>query len=416
MVRHSPAFWTTERLCQLAGSDTASPTSSSAQPIPLIAPAQIEAVLLQALAATGDMPAETMIVVHFAPIIELYPGSRDHVIGVIEGNAAAAVRGQQLHPVWVAESLVLRFADPAPAIDAVIVLAGRLFGAEFDPGQLPARLLVRSAAGATFEDLWSRSAARDRLARGPTHGTLADEALTFEFRPLWHVATARAMGVICVPCLGDADLTSDQPGLTVSRAAAIDTEVVAHIARLLAAAGSRRLIGMPIHETTLADEALRQRALAPYMALPRAARARAIFEVVAIGADSSRLRLRSALRPLRRATILGRFHISQRDFSDLAAAGFSMVGTDIAMSQRAEAELLPMLSDFAAAAEAAHLPSYVQGLPSLSIKTAAQSAGFAAVAGDPVPDPLAVDLGPFPFSFDAMYGAVAPPGVVGASS
>lgn len=408
MASRSPFLWITELLCRLAGIDMA--VQQAAPQPPPTPPAQIEALLLQEL--SDDTAEKGMVLVHFAPIVEPYAGRREHIMGVLEANAAAAFAGAAagVQPAWVAETLVVRFTELPEAIDAVMALASRLLGADFDPSQLPARLLVQQPDGPVFEDLWPQPAAQERLARRLPQAVADDDALSFDFRPLWNIATEHPTGVICVPRLGGVDLTTDKLSLSETQAAAIDAQVVEHVAEhLVAAAGGQRFVGIPVHQTTLTDPALRKQALGPYMALPEDARAQAMFEVVAIGADCSRLQLGSALKPLKRAakTVLGRFHVSHDDFSDLKTAGFAMVGTDISMSQRAEAELLPLLSDFAAAANAAHLATYVQGLTSVSLKTAAQSAGFDTVAGSPLADPLADDLGAFPFSFAELYGNVA---------
>lgn len=409
IVIRSPFLWITELLCRLAGIDMTGPVPDPAPPPPT-PPDQVEASLLKQWAAPDDTATRAVIVVHFAPIVEPYVGRREHLMNVIEGSAAAAfakVADPTAQSAWFAESLVIRFATELPAIDTTIAIARRLLGADFDPSQLPARLLVHHRDGLAFEDLWPLPLAQERLAHRWSPKAPGSGALSLSFQPLWDVATAQPTAVVCVPRLSGVNLTSDKLAMTAAQAAAVDGEVVAHVARhLAAAAGSPRFIGMPIHQTTLTDDALRTQVFAPYLALPEAARRQAIFEVVAIGAECSRLRLGSVLQPLAGTAkaVIGRFHISQTDFSDLRHAGFAAVGTDISLSQRAEAELLPMLSAFATAAEAARLPTYVQGLVSLSLKTAAQAAGFHTVAGTPLADPLADDLGAFPFSFDEMYG------------
>ena len=398
----SPLLWISEMLCRVAGVETTPDTPHVADAA--IPGDQIEALLLTEIAA-ADQPPGGVVLVHFTSILAPFPSRRDRLLAVLHSSAATACDGTQLRADWLSETLVLRFTDEGDAVTAIIAMARKLFGADFDPAKLPARALVLDAETPLFVDLWQQPAAQ-RLLADRIQAPGNDKTLAFEYRPIWRTDTEDLAALVCVPRMAGIDLTSDKLDLSLEQTAAIDAQTIDHVAaQLEAAAAAGRVIGFPIHQTTLADAACCERALAGFLALPKAVQAHAVVEVVAIGDECSRLQLKTALAPLKVAkAIWARFHISQCDFSDLSAAGISAVGTDIALSQRAEAELLPMLSEFADAANGQRLSTYAQGLATVSLKTAAQSAAFAMVSGEPVGDPLADDIGAYPLAFDALYG------------
>ena len=415
MTRWSGLRWITELLCRLAGIELREDEASAAQS--LTDPDQLEAMLLDELTDSADMLSRRMVVLHFAPILESCGSRRDRVVGVIDSMANRAFADhltERDQHAWVAEALVLRLAaqgdeDPiVRAVSAVFDLAQRLLGSDFDPAVLPARLLVERAGSLVFDDLWPDRIAREQLRellQQAGAGAKAGGELRFGFRSLWTIETKEILAMACFPQMGGVDLTSDKLAMPTAEAAAIDTQAVARACTALAAAEQGdSLIGIPIHQSTLFDESLRNKALAPYRSLDPALQKRALIEVVCIGADCSRTKLRSSLDAVRgeAETLHGRFHISESNFSDLADAGMTAVGTDVSLSQRAEAELLPMLTAFAKGAEEAGLASYVQGVSSVSLKTGAASAGFRVIEGATVGE--ASDWGAYPLSPEALYG------------
>ncbi len=418
MARWPGLAWIGELLCRLAGIE---PDQDSVDDTPsLTAPESLEEILLGEVGGhSSDRFVRRMVVLHFAPILESCGSRRDRVVTVIDSLAQRAFAerlAEQDQHAWVAEALVLRLAedgkhDPVErAVNAVFDLAQRLLGSDFDPAVLPARLLVEQAGAAVFVDLWPDKVAQARLRNllaQPRDVGADPSSISFAFRPLWTIDNKTIQAAICVPVMGGVDLTADKVEMAAPEAAAIDAHTAAQVcATLEGTAAADWLVGLPIHQSTLFDGSLREKALASYLDLDASAQERVLLEVVGIAAGCSRMKLKTALEAVRGAShsLYARFHVSESDFSDLADAGFNTVGTDVSLSQRAEAELLPMMTDFAKRADDAGLGSYVQGVSTVSLKTGAASAGFGTISGDVESDPANLANAAYPLSPEALYG------------
>ena len=159
--------------------------------------------------------------------------------------------------------------------------------------------------------------------------------------------------------------------------------VVATHAAEMATSGAVALLSVPVHFETLANSHNRRRYLEYCRKWLEAKAEHLIFELVELpeGAPQSRLAdLVSMLKPYGRA-VIARFALTRGVFGSFRVAGLHAVGVDIYYSQEREATMMRQMEKFVAAANKEFLRTFIHGVRTISLNTAAITAGFDYVDG-----------------------------------
>jgi len=151
----------------------------------------------------------------------------------------------------------------------------------------------------------------------------------------------------------------------------------------LITAGGRSLFVVPVHFETLANP--RRAREYSHFGLEKLAglEKRIVFEIVGLPNKVPQARLVElvgVLAPTSRS-VIARFPSDTFEFMDHRSAGLHAVGIDVYGSAKRERTLLADMERFADMARKGRLKSYVQGVRTLSMLTAAISAGFDYVSG-----------------------------------
>ena len=214
----------------------------------------------------------------------------------------------------------------------------------------------------------------------------------FVFRPLLSAKTKVISTFLCIPVretepghfisgyeILPADRTIDEIfELDMTKAERVATEV-----KMLEKAKMRSLLALPIHFEILADHTKRSAFIEFCQEQFKGLTKRIIIEITNLPAGIPQQRLLefvTALKPISR-TIITRFSVEQQDFSACRGLGVHAVGMDVYNSADSEAELMRKMSVFSQRAHKAQLKTYIEGVRSLSLFTAAMTSGYDYIAG-----------------------------------
>lgn len=245
-------------------------------------------------------------------------------------------------------------------------------------------------------------------AETPDAGPL--DGVQIVYRPMWDVgrnivstfvyvpAVERgrgnlAIGEDCISGIEDPSVCRELDLLILRRA----------IADLVGLAERRQklLLVAPIHFESLATLARRESYLEVCRIIPSDLAPYLIFELVGApdGVPQSRLlELTSALKPYCRSVLL-RVSLADPVFRPAGDTGVGVVGVSLTGLRWSEKRLMAAFDRFCEGAQKAGLSTYVQGLRTMSMTTAAVAAGFGYIDGDTVMS--VVDEPPGIFKFDA---------------
>lgn len=225
-----------------------------------------------------------------------------------------------------------------------------------------------------------------------TEGAVDWESVQFIYRPL---LTLRGMVVstyICLPIrrtrTGGYDsgyevLQDQTDPQQIADLDLLGLATVATEAERMAKARTPALLSLPVHFETLANHQNRPRYLGHCRDFLDPHAGRLVFELVNLpeGVPQSRLvELVGMLRPSARA-VIARFPLTRRSFTACRAAGLHAVGADIYYSRERESVLMREMDQFVEAAEKEMLHTYIHGLRTISLNTAAIATGFDYIDG-----------------------------------
>ena len=214
----------------------------------------------------------------------------------------------------------------------------------------------------------------------------------FIFRPMLAVRTKMISTFMCIPirglkgrlCVSGYDVLGEHAG--PGQFLELDLVTLEKVAFELSRLGERRqksLVGLPVHFESLADLRRRTRYLHQCSESIGGDVDRVVFEVVGLPDGIPQVRLVdlvSSLRPHCRA-VIARFTPEHRNFPAFRTSGLHAVGIDIYASLKREDALMGEMDDFAQAANRNKLKTYVSGIRSISLYTAAVAAGYDYAAG-----------------------------------
>ena len=226
-----------------------------------------------------------------------------------------------------------------------------------------------------------------------------DTGLEFMYEPLWNVASDAVGTYRCIPTrvneegellVGDDALksTKDAPEISLSwRTNMLDWNCLNWVRKDLERnCGDREtnfLAAAPIHFSTLADGAVR----AEYIELCRSFSDDMcrflVFELVGVDPrvyHEALLRAVILLKPYGRAIILNR-PIEHSNFKNVETIGLHSVGPDLSLYRGKEESLQKKMEEYVERANQSGFKTYIAGLSSTSMATAAICAGFDFVGG-----------------------------------
>lgn len=268
--------------------------------------------------------------------------------------------------------------------------------------------------GAATSSGWAAPAAPSLIGG---HRTAAPEraALQFVYRPMWQVRRKVISAFICVPARVSAEGQMWIGGAAMPLGYASPQNAVLDIRTLqrvlkdyerLLADGKNSILVVPVHYITLSDNRL----LAPYAEacnrIPQSARGLLIFELIGLPDNlptGTIIHALTRLRPFSRAVLVRR-RFDSADHAKLKGLGVYGVGLEIGTLKDPESEVIAGMEQFNEDARAAGLSTYVHGLRSLSLISAAAGAGFKFIDGDPIMSILDTPQSVAPFDLQSLYG------------
>lgn len=297
----------------------------------------------------------------------------------------------QLKCLLIAKEMARRLIGTEAASNEIKVMtartddAGQLVFEEIPDFEATAQDFRRAPAAAPVRGLVVEPQLR-------TEGAVDWGSIQFIYRPLLSLRGMVVSTYICLPIrrnrTGGYDsgyevLSDPYDAQQVADLDLLGLATVATEAGKMAKTGTQALLSLPVHFETLANPHNRPRYLSHCRDFLDPHASRQIFELVNLpeGVPQSRLvELVGMLRPSARA-VIARFPLTRRSFASCRAAGLHAVGADIYYSKEREAVLMREMDQFVEAAEKEMLRTYIHGLRTISLNTAAIAAGFDYIDG-----------------------------------
>lgn len=263
------------------------------------------------------------------------------------------------------------------------------------------------ASGDPDDDWWNDEETADPLAN-----------VQLVYRPMWDVKRNAVTTYVCVPArpsgtgrlmVGESEIPRlEEPEVSQRLDLMIQKRVIGDL-RKLVESGKQQLLCLPVHFETLASN---QRRLA-YLdrcrrGVPPQGVKLLVFELMGVpeGVPQNRLlELAAALKRFSRGVLL-RTKVSETVFRPPNETGIAAIGFEhFAAYGVAESKQIAEMERFAAAAKKAALATYVHGLRTISLTTAAIAAGFDFVDGDVVTSVVDTPGGAYSFQMQDLFTA-----------
>lgn len=212
------------------------------------------------------------------------------------------------------------------------------------------------------------------------------------YRPMWYVRRKIVSAFHVVPVRsGDQKPWNDLLGKNVPIANILDLDLyclksAADAVSALTSEGEKALIATSVHFDSVQHGDRRLVYLAGCQCLRPEWSRQLIIEITNLPNNFSRDLLAEIVNHLRRyfRAVLVRMPLRSRRFSELVYTKIFAVGADLATETGPEKETMQEMERFASAAAALGLKSYLHGIDSLSMTTAAVCAGFEYINGDTI--------------------------------
>ncbi len=231
------------------------------------------------------------------------------------------------------------------------------------------------------------------------------DAVQLKFRSIWHTKSKKVTSFACIP----SNPTARRRQLTPAET---DLENLdAFLAKITGMATVDRQstnLSFPLHFSTLVDRDTRQRFSDMTRYVAEDVRKRMVLEIVDIP-----LELKTMEREVLKATLteldcsrIARVPLGTTGFALLKAIGVVSVGCDLSQSRLQESDILPLLDKHVEVANSHGLKTYIHGLNSISLTTAAVCAGFDHIDGETVGSITDLPDEAYPLDPRAMYAKV----------
>ncbi len=248
--------------------------------------------------------------------------------------------------------------------------------------------------------------------------SLESTSIHFIYRPMWDVRREVLSTYFCLPVLldssGEGIIDDVLPtGSTVAEVVDLDILTLQKVIgdlKALAEKNRRLLVGLPVRFRTLdAPLAQRTRLIDVLHTVPDELRRLLIAEIVEVPDGTPGIRLLDiveTIKPFTRAVYL-QTNLGLRNFSRLGEMRIFAVGLDTHRLEMDEGDCIEALQDFAEAANALGLRTYIHGLRSLSLTVAAVCAGFDYVGGDTVASIIDAPETMYRYRFEDLFRELA---------
>lgn len=232
----------------------------------------------------------------------------------------------------------------------------------------------------------------DTSIGAPRESLKYGEDYHFVFRPLLSVKTKVISTFLCIPVReteaghfrsGYDILPKDRTIEEIYDLDLTKAERIAREVKLLEQSNKRSLLALPVHFEVLADHPKRASFIEFCQNEFKGLTKRIIIEITNLPEGIPQPRLLefvTALKPISR-TVIARFSPEHRDFSACRGLGLHAVGMDVYNTPGDEAELMRQMNVFSQQAHQFQLKTYVEGVRSLSLFTAAMTSGYDYIAG-----------------------------------
>ncbi len=242
--------------------------------------------------------------------------------------------------------------------------------------------------------------------------------LQFFYRPMWHVRRKVVSTFECTPArsgssgqflIGDEVLRNPDDPAAIAE---LDVKTLCKVINDLheeAKREQRRLLALPVHYSTLNDKNVRQLYLGLWHQVPEILRRAIVVELVGLpkGVQNSRmLEMSLMLKSLTRARIVC-LGLDDPDFTAVSDGRFFAVGADLRGHPDPESKLIQRMEDFAEKASQHGFSTYIHGLESLSLTTAAVCAGFHFIDGDVITSLIDAPKQMYPLDAENFYRRLA---------
>ena len=244
------------------------------------------------------------------------------------------------------------------------------------------------------------------------------EGIEFIYTAMWNARRKIVSSYLCLPrferegeepLVGDAFLGDDCDDVSLADLDKRTLENVRQDLLQLAQKKRRVFVAFPVHYSTLTNPDTISELATTLQAIPQTQRRMLVVEIVGIPEDVEPILLQqvtAAMRHFSRA-VLARSPLERADFQTYTAAGIVGAGADLTGMEGDEADIIEMMNQFAEKANDAGLRTYVHGLRSLSLTTAAVCAGFDHVDGDAVTSIVDEPPGIYPLDPGKLYADLA---------
>lgn len=240
---------------------------------------------------------------------------------------------------------------------------------------------------------------------------LAD--VSYSFRPSWDPARGVIAAYLC-----EAELLEGPSGrrreahvvLGNDNAALeqLDFAILDHVINVLdnlVREKRRLLITVPVRFETLTAAANRRRYIDALSRLSGEAAALLVVELVAVPDGVPQARLLEISSPLRAhaRAVIARLGPETADFAQFAGSRIAAVGCNISRQSGSELALMQQMARFSRGAAKAGIATYLRGIRTVSLATAALGAGFAHIDGDAIAAAITLPRGIVQFSLFDLY-------------
>ncbi|HLI22806.1 MAG TPA: hypothetical protein VKV32_16915 [Stellaceae bacterium] len=244
-----------------------------------------------------------------------------------------------------------------------------------------------------------------------TGDLLAD--IDYRFRPSWDPGRGVIAAYLCVPQLWDGASGRRREAWLVlgndTRALEeLDFAVLDHVIGVLQGIvreKRRLLLTVPVRFETLTSGAHRRHYIDKLARLGSDAAALLVVELIAVPDGVPQARLLEIASPLRAQAraVIARLRPDTVEFSQFAGSRIAAVGYDLSRQTGAELAVMQQMARFSRGAAKAGIATYVRGVRSVSLATAALGAGFAHLDGDAIAAPVDQPRGIVEFSLLDLY-------------
>jgi hypothetical protein len=238
--------------------------------------------------------------------------------------------------------------------------------------------------------------------------------VNFIYRSMWNARNKIVSSYVCTPTLTTADGRTLMGDNVIPADA--DTESVAMLDlramqrvlsdhKLQSDGRTPAFLSFPVHFSTIADGDLRAQYLSILRQVPKPFQQLMVLELVGLPLYQAEINIAlvvSYIRHLVRA-VSARFSLDHTEFAPVRRTGIVAVGVDLAGEAGNETALMAKFDPFVNGANLCGLRTYIRGLPSLSLTTAAVCAGFTHFDGDAVASLKKSPDGVYPLDASRIY-------------